>query len=169
MLHLIEGAILVLLGVLAGFMPPWFGIALFGWLFLIGGIAGLVTTLVMRRAPGFWWSLLSAVFTMGVGAMLFWQPELGMLTLFLVLMGFLVLEGIVTIMYALDHRRELSGRWGWMLASGIVDLCLAAFILAGLPATSVWAIGLIVGVNLVFGGVAMIGMALAARPRLGNA
>jgi len=124
---------------------------------------------VMRRAPGFWWSLLSAVFTMGVGAMLFWQPELGMLTLFLVLMGFLVLEGIVTIMYALDHRRELSGRWGWMLASGIVDLCLAAFILAGLPATSVWAIGLIVGVNLVFGGVAMIGMALAARPRLGNA
>ena len=169
MLHLIEGAILVLLGVLAGFMPPWFGIALFGWLFLIGGIAGLVTTLVMRRAPGFWWSLLSAVFTMGVGAMLFWQPELGMLTLFLVLMGFLILEGIVTIMYALDHRRELSGRWGWMLASGIVDLCLAAFILAGLPATSVWAIGLIVGVNLVFGGVAMIGMALAARPRLGNA
>ena len=169
MLHLIEGAILVLLGVLAGFMPPWFGIALFGWLFLIGGIAGLVTTLVMRRAPGFWWSLLSAVFTMGVGAMLFWQPELGMLTLFLVLMGFLVLEGIVTIMYALDHRRELSGRWGWMLASGIVDLCLAAFILAGLPATSVWAIGLIVGVNLVFGGVAMIGMALAARPRPGNA
>ena len=169
MLHLIEGAILVLLGVLAGFMPPWFGIALFGWLFLIGGIAGLVTTLVMRRAPGFWWSLLSAVFTMGVGAMLFWQPELGMLTLFLVLMGFLVLEGIVTIMYALDHRRELSGRWGWMLASGIVDLGLAAFILAGLPATSVWAIGLIVGVNLVFGGVAMIGMALAARPRLGNA
>jgi len=169
MLHLIEGGILVVLGVLAGFMPPWFGIALFGWLFLIGGIAGLVTTLVMRRAPGFWWSLLSAVFTMGVGAMLFWQPELGMLTLFLVLMGFLVLEGIVTIMFALDHRRELSGRWGWMLASGIVDLGLAAFILAGLPATSVWAIGLIVGVNLVFGGVAMIGMALAARPRLGNA
>jgi len=168
-LHLIEGGILVVLGVLAGFMPPWFGIALFGWLFLIGGIAGLVTTIVMRRAPGFWWSLLSAVFTMGVGAMLFWQPELGMLTLFLVLMGFLVLEGIVTIMFALDHRRELSGRWGWMLASGIVDLGLAGFILAGLPATSVWAIGLIVGVNLVFGGVAMIGMALAARPRLGNA
>jgi uncharacterized membrane protein HdeD (DUF308 family) len=49
-----------------------------------------------------------------------------------------------------------------------VDLTLAAIILIGLPATSVWAIGLIVGVDLVFGGVAMIGMALAARPRMGT-
>jgi uncharacterized membrane protein HdeD (DUF308 family) len=168
-LYLAEGAVLVMLGVLAAFMPPWFGIALFGWLFLIGGIAGLITTFMMRRAPGFWWSLLSAVFTIAVGAMLFAQPALGMLTLFFVLMGFLILEGGVTIMLALEHRRELAGRWGLMLASGIVDLTLAAVILAGLPATSVWAIGLIVGVNLVFGGVAMIGMALAARPRMGNA
>ena len=71
-------------------------------------------------------------------------------------------------MLALEHRRELSGRWGLMLASSIVDLTLAAIILIGLPATSVWAIGLIVGVDLVFGGVAMIGMALAARPRMGT-
>ena len=75
----------------------------------------------------------------------------------------------MTIMFALAHRRELSGRWGWMLASGIVDLSLAAFILAGLPATAVWAIGLIVGINLLFGGVAMIAMALAGRPRIGSA
>jgi uncharacterized membrane protein HdeD (DUF308 family) len=164
-LYLIEGGILVLLGVLAAFMPPWFGIALFGWLFLVGGIAGLITTFVMWHAPGFWWSLLSAVFTMGVGGMLFAQPVLGMLTLFLVLIAFLILEGIVTIMFAFDHWRELSGRWGWMLASGIVDLSLAAVILIGLPATSAWAMGLIIGINLVFGGAAMIGMALAARPR----
>jgi uncharacterized membrane protein HdeD (DUF308 family) len=125
-LYLIEGGILIMLGVLAAFMPPWFGITLFGWLFLVGGLAGLITTFVMRRAPGFWWSLLSAVFTLGVGGMLFTQPELGIVTLFVVLIAFLILEGIVTIMFALDHRRELSGRWGWMLASGIVDLSLAA-------------------------------------------
>jgi uncharacterized membrane protein HdeD (DUF308 family) len=165
-LYLIEGVILVLLGVLAAFMPPWFGITLFGWLFLVGGIAGLITTFVMWHAPGFWWSLLSAVFTMGVGGMLFAQPWLGMLTLFLVLIAFLILEGIVTIMFALDHWRELSGRWGWMLASGIVDLALASVILIGLPATSAWAMGLIVGINLAFGGAAMIGMALSARPRI---
>lgn len=164
-LYLVEGGMLVVLGVLAVFMPPWFGIALFGWLFLVGGIAGLITTFIMRRAPGFWWSLLSAVFTMAVGVMLFAQPALGMATLFLVLIAFLIVEGIVTIMFALDHWRELSGRWGLMLASGIVDLILAAIILLGLPATSAWALGLIVGINLVSGGVAMIGMALAARPR----
>jgi uncharacterized membrane protein HdeD (DUF308 family) len=168
-LYLIEGVILILLGVLATFMPPWFGIALFGWLFLIGGFVGLITTFVMRRAPGFWWSLLSALITMVAGAMLFLQPELGMVTLFVVLIAFLILEGIVTILFALEHRRELSGRWGFMLASGIVDLSLAAVILIGLPATSVWAVGLIVGINLVFGGAAMIGMALATRPRIGSA
>jgi uncharacterized membrane protein HdeD (DUF308 family) len=168
-LYLIEGGVLVVLGVLAVFMPPWLGIAIFGWLFLAGGLVGLITTFMMWHAPGFWWSLLSALLTIGAGALLFARPEIGMVTLFLLLMAFLIVEGIVTIMFALDHWRELSGRWGLMLASGIVDLCLAAAILIGLPATSAWAIGLIVGINLVFGGGAMIGMALAAQPRIGGA
>jgi uncharacterized membrane protein HdeD (DUF308 family) len=163
-LYLIEGIILVLLGLLAAFMSPWVGITLFGWLFLASGIAGLITTFVMWHAPGFWWSLLSAVFAIGVGGMLFAQPELGMVTLTFLLIAFLILEGIVTIMFALDHWRKLSGRWGWMLASGIVDLSLASVILIGLPATFAWTMGLIVGINLVFGGAAMIGMALVARP-----
>jgi uncharacterized membrane protein HdeD (DUF308 family) len=101
--------------------------------------------------------------------MLFAIPELGLVMMPLLLLAFFVLEGIATIMFALDHRREPSGRWGWMLASGIIDLSLAAVILIGLPATSTWAIGLIIGINLIFGGVAMIGMALAARQRIGRA
>jgi uncharacterized membrane protein HdeD (DUF308 family) len=76
---------------------------------------------------------------------------------------FLVLEGVVSIMYALAHRREKSSRWEMMLISGIVDLILAGLILAGLPGTAAWAIGLIVGVNLFFGGVALIALALQAR------
>ena len=47
--------------------------------------------------------------------------------------------------------------------SGIVDLILAGIIFAGLPGSATWALGLLVGINLVFGGTAMIGMALAAR------
>ena len=69
----------------------------------------------------------------------------------------------MTVMLALEHWRHLSSRWGWMLASGLVDLSLAVFIVVGLPATASWALGLILAVNLVFGGGAMIGMALAAR------
>jgi hypothetical protein len=72
-------------------------------------------------------------------------------------------EGIASILFALDHKRELSGRWGVMLFSGIVDLVLASIIFAGLPGTAAWAIGLLIGVNLVFGGAALIAMALHAR------
>jgi uncharacterized membrane protein HdeD (DUF308 family) len=66
-------------------------------------------------------------------------------------------------MFALDHRRELTGQWSLMLVSGIVDLVLAVMIIAGLPSTAVWAVGLLVGINMVFGGMALIGMAAAAR------
>jgi uncharacterized membrane protein HdeD (DUF308 family) len=50
-----------------------------------------------------------------------------------------------------------------MLASGIVDLVLSGIIFAGLPGTAAWAIGLLVGINMVFGSVALITMALHAR------
>jgi uncharacterized membrane protein HdeD (DUF308 family) len=66
-------------------------------------------------------------------------------------------------MFALDHRRELSGQWGWMLMSGIIDLILAVMIFAGLPSTAAWAVGLLVGINMIFGGTALIAMALHAR------
>ncbi len=66
-------------------------------------------------------------------------------------------------MYALEHKRELTGQWGWMLFSGIIDLVLAAMIFAGLPGTAAWALGLLVGINMLFGGSAMIAMAMHAR------
>ena len=162
-LQLSEGIILIILGFVAVFMPFGVGIAAFGWLFLIGGATGLITTLVMRHAPGFWWSLLSAALALGIGATVFALPELAIVGFPLLLMTFLLVEGVVTVMLALEHWRELTGRWGWMLASGIVDLSLAVFIIVGLPATAAWAFGLILAVNLIFGGGAMIGMALAAR------
>ena len=81
----------------------------------------------------------------------------------IILIAFFVIEGVASIMFALEHKRELSGRWGWMLASGVIDLILAAMILAGLPGTAAWALGLLVGINMVFGGAALIGMALHAR------
>lgn len=88
----------------------------------------------------------------------------GLVSLTYLLIAFFVAEGIVTIMYALDHRRELSQRWGWLVVSGVVDLFVAFIILMGLPGAVAWALGLIVGINLLFGGASMIAMALAARP-----
>jgi uncharacterized membrane protein HdeD (DUF308 family) len=165
-LFLVEGIILVILGLAAIVLPPIATLAveiLFGWLFLISGIAGLIMTFMMRQAPGFWWSLVSAILGIAVGIVLLAWPVSGVLSLTLVLIVFFVIEGIASIMFALEHKRELSGRWGWMLASGVIDLILAAIILAGLPGTAAWALGLLVGINMVFGGTALIGMALHAR------
>jgi uncharacterized membrane protein HdeD (DUF308 family) len=165
-LFLIEGIILAILGVAAIVVPPIATLAfelVIGWLFLISGIVGLITTFWMRNAPGFWWSLLSAVVAIAAGLVLLRWPISGTLSLTFVLIAFFVMEGIITIMYAIDHRNQLTGRWGWMLASGVVDLILAGIIFAGLPGSATWALGLLVGINMVFGGTAMIGMALAAR------
>jgi uncharacterized membrane protein HdeD (DUF308 family) len=57
----------------------------------------------------------------------------------------------------------LTERWGWMLAAGLMDLLVAFIIISGLPGSATWAIGLLVGLNLLFGGASLIGMALAAR------
>jgi uncharacterized membrane protein HdeD (DUF308 family) len=163
---IIEGIILVLLGMLAIFVPLFATITvtiILGWIFLASGILGLITTFGARQAPGFWWSLVSALLAIAVGFILLAEPIAGAVSLTLVLIAFFLVEGIATIMYALEHRRELSGRWEWMLISGIIDLVLAGIIFAGLPGTAGWALGLLVGINMVFGGVALVAIAWHAR------
>jgi len=150
------------LGAAAIILPPIATLAvaiILGWLFLFSGIVGLVMTFLMRQAPGFWWSLFSAVLGIAAGLALLG----GALSLTLLLIVFFIMEGVATIMFALDHKSELPGRWGFMLASGIVDLALAAIIYAGLPGTAAWALGLLVAINMLFGGSALITLALHAR------
>ena len=165
-LFLIEGLVLLILGLLAIIVPRVATVAvelLLGWLLLISGIIGLITPLRMRSAPGVGWAMVSAFLGIAVGLILLWWPLSGAFTMALILTVFFLIEGIASILYALDHKRELSGRWGWMLFSGLVDLLLAGLIFLGLPGTAAWAIGLLVGINMIFGGSALIGMALRAR------
>src|SRR5262252_9409640 len=163
---LVEGIILLILGVLAILLPPFATLAvtiIFGWIFLVSGMIGFITTMGARGAPGFWWSLVSAVLATAAGLILLIQPMGGALSLTLLLIVFFAIEGVVSVLYALEHRRELSGRWEWMLLSGVIDLVLAGIILAGLPGTAAWALGVLVGVNMILGGTALIAMALHAR------
>ena len=164
--YLAEGIILVILGLAAIVVPLLAGIAatlVLGWLFLIAGIVGLIMTFRARQAPGFWWSLLSAVAAIIAGGILLWNPLQGLVTLTLVLIAFFIVDGILMIILSVSHRRELSGRWEWMLFNGIIDLVLAGIIIAGLPGTLAWALGLLVGIDMLFGGVTLIAMALEAR------
>src|ERR1700689_2872495 len=163
---LIEGILLAILGLAAIIVPPLASLAVtifLGWMFLISGIVGLVLTFWARQMPGFWWSLISAALAVIAGVILLARPVQGTLTLTIVVGAYFLAEGVTTIMYALEHRRELSERWSWLLAAGLMDILIAAIIITGLPGSALWAVGLLAGINLLFGGAALIGMALAAR------
>ncbi|HUJ04167.1 MAG TPA: HdeD family acid-resistance protein [Rhizomicrobium sp.] len=165
-LFLIEGVVLLILGTAAIVVPPLASVVVsifLGWLFIVGGIVGLVATIAGRGAPGFWWSLVSAIIAIVAGALLIGWPVGGALSLTLVLTAFLIADGILTIFFAIEHRRQLSQRWGWLLFNGIIDLLLAAVIVWAFPGSALWILGLIVGIDLIFGGWSLIAMAFAAR------
>ena len=163
---LFEGILLAILGIAALILPPLASLAItifLGWMFLISGIGGLVVTFWARNMPGFWWSLISAALAVFAGMILLARPMQAVLTLTIVLGAYFLAEGVATIMYALEHRRELTGRWSWLVISGLVDIVISFLVITGLPSSAEWAIGILVGINLLFGGATLIGISLAAR------
>lgn len=164
-LFLAEGIVMLVLGLLAIAVPEVASLAiavLIGWLFFVGGIFRTISVWQHRTMPGFGWSLAAAILAIILGLILLLRPVAGVLTLTIVLVAFFILEGISAILLAIEHRRHLPS-WGWVLFSGLVDLLLAFLIWDGWPSSAGWAIGLLVGINMVFVGVSLIMTALAAR------
>jgi uncharacterized membrane protein HdeD (DUF308 family) len=164
-LFLAQGIVMMVLGVLAVAMPNIATLAVeifVGWLFFIAGIFRALSVWHSRRMPGFGWSMLSALLAVLLGLILIARPLAGVLTLTMVLLAFFVLEGITAIVVAVQHRDHLTS-WGWVLFSGIIDLLLAYLIWQGWPSSASWAIGLLVGINMVFFGLSLLMTALAAR------
>jgi uncharacterized membrane protein HdeD (DUF308 family) len=165
-LFLIEGIVLGILGVAAIIVPPIAGLVatvFLAWLLLMAGCLALFSTFRARRAPGFLWSLLSAMAAVIAGGVLLWSPLRGMVALTFVLTAFFFVDGVLIIILALEHRRELTRRWQWMMVDGVIDLGLAGIIISGLPGTLLWALGLLVGIDMLFGGASLIAIALEAR------
>ena len=164
-LFLAQGILMMVLGFLAVLEPnvATVAVSLFvGWLFFIGGIFRAVSVWRSRGMPGFAWSMLTAVLAIALGLILILRPLAGVLTLTMVLIAFFIVEGVSSIMGAIQHRQHLRS-WGWVLLSGIVDLFLAYLIWAGWPSSADWAIGLLVGINMLFFGLSLVMTALAAR------
>jgi uncharacterized membrane protein HdeD (DUF308 family) len=158
--------ILLLLGVVAVLTPFVAGVAatLFvGWLFLLAGVTGLVFTYQERAAPGFWWALISSAVGVLAGLSLLFNPILGLVSLTVVLIAYFLIDGVLTIILALGYRGQAPDHWQWVMTSGVVDLILAGLLIAGLPGTALWAVGLLVGIDLAFAGASIIGIAMAAR------
>jgi uncharacterized membrane protein HdeD (DUF308 family) len=164
-MFLIQGIVMIVLGLIAVALPniATLAIAIFiGWLFLIGGVVRALSVWRARAAPGFGWSLATALLAIALGLILVLRPLEGVLTLTMVLIALFIVEGIAAIVIALEFRRHIR-QWGWTLFNGIVDLILAYLIFAGWPSTAAWAIGLLVGINMMFLGLSLTMTALAGR------
>jgi uncharacterized membrane protein HdeD (DUF308 family) len=164
-LVLAQGILLMVFGLLAVAMPNIATLAVeifVGWLFFVAGIFRAVSVWHARQMPGFGWSMLSALLAVLLGLILIARPLAGVLTLTMVLIAFFILEGITAIVIAVQHRDHLTS-WGWVLFSGIIDLLLAYLIWVGWPSSADWAIGLLVGINMVLFGLSLLMTALAAR------
>ena len=165
-LLLFQGVIMLLLGILAFLAPVAATLAadlFIGWLFLISGVVGLVAVFSAKDIPAFLWSLITAALSVTAGVLLIWKPVEGALTLTLLLTALFITEGIFQIAASIAYRHVPGGSAGWMLVSGLADLALVAVIIAGWPVTAVWTLGILVAVNLITSGWAIVMAAFAGR------
>jgi uncharacterized membrane protein HdeD (DUF308 family) len=170
-LLLFQGLVMLLLGILAFAAPVAATIAVdifVGWLFLISGVVGLVAVFSAKDIPAFLWSLITAALSVAAGVLLIWKPVEGALTLTLLLTAFFFAEGVFQIAASIAYRHVPGGSAGWMLLSGVADLVLVVLIFAGWPVTAAWTLGVLVAINLITSGLAIVMAALAGR-RLAHA
>jgi uncharacterized membrane protein HdeD (DUF308 family) len=165
-LFVFQGAVMIILGAIAVCAPVAASIAVdiyVGWLLLISGVIGLVAIIASHHVHAFLWSLITAALSVLIGVLLILKPIQGAVSLTVVLTAFFIAEGVFQTAVAFASRHVMGGSWAWMLMSGLADLVLAAIIIAGWPGTAIWALGLLVGVNLLTSGIAIVVAALGAR------
>ncbi len=132
-----------------------------GWLFLIGGVLMIIHAFQAPGWSGFLWELLIGVLYVVVGGYLAFFPLTGLLTLAIVLAALFIAEGIFEIVMA--YRVSPHEGWVWLLLSGIAAIAVGVLIALGLPGSATWALGLLVGINLLFSGWSYVFLALAGR------
>ena len=156
--------VMILLGLLAVILPRASGIAvsvLVSWLIVLCGITHLASAFVGRNAGAFIWRLLIGVVYILGGGYLALHPGIALVSLTVVLAAIFALEGVFELV-AFFVFRPYAGS-GWVLFDAIVTLLLAGLILYPWPSSSTWAIGIILGINLIFSGVTALMYSLAVR------
>ena len=163
---LVEGIALILFGILALFIPTLitFGItSALGWALLFSGIAAIFVYVRLYRASAFRERFFLAVLSVIAGLALLARPFSGFISLTVLLIVCFALIGAIKLAYPIERFQYLSDYRGWIRASGVVDLALAAFMFVDLPETALWAPGLLLAVNMILGGIALIVVAVVER------
>jgi uncharacterized membrane protein HdeD (DUF308 family) len=154
------GFAVMILGVLAIMTPFISGIAVTMLLAIVVTAAGLTITMYCFKAGSFGKGLLQFLFggiTILFGLSMFFMPVESMMTLTMVLLAYFFVDGVLTI-FAGFSARPASG-WGWIIISGISSIVLAILLYSEWPVTGAYAIGILLGIRLIFTGwsIAMLG------------
>lgn len=158
------GIVLILLGFAAIGSPFLTTVAakvFFGWLVLTGGVLQVVHAFGTREWSEFLLDLASGAVFVFVGAWLAFFPLTGILTLTFLLAVTFIVRGLLELVMAF-RLRPATG-WLWMLIAGIVAVVVGLMLIADLPGSATWAIGLLVGINLIMSGVAYLLLPAAAH------
>jgi uncharacterized membrane protein HdeD (DUF308 family) len=157
---------LILAGLLAILLPPIMGLGVtlyIGWLLVLSGIAHFVFAWKSHSAGAVLWEVLVGLVYLFAGGYLILHPLAGLLSLTLLLAIYLCIEGIFEIILSFQLTRD--GRF-WMIFEGIVTLILAVMIWRTWPYSTIWAIGTLVGISMVFSGISRLMFSLACRRSL---
>lgn len=157
---------------LAGFLAIAFPLAttiavkiLLGWLILIAGIFQLLHAFQSKKWKGVLLGLLIGLAYLVVGGWLAFFPLTGVITLTILLAVLFIFQGVLEC--GLGLQAKPSKGWGWFVFSGGVAILAGVLIIAGLPGTAVWALGVLVGINLLSTGWAYLLVALAVKQSAG--
>jgi uncharacterized membrane protein HdeD (DUF308 family) len=163
-LTILWGGLLIVFGILAVGSPFLAAVAVnvvIAWLIILAGIVHVMLALHAHRAGRLIWKLLVGVAYLFFGVYLIMHPVVGVATLTLVIASLFLIEGILDIMLFLKMR-SLRGS-SWVLIDGIITLLLGLMIYLHWPTSSVWAIGILVGVSMIISGVTRVMLSLAVR------
>jgi len=160
-------AITGVLCILAAFTATLVTVLVFGWLLLIGAAISLIHAFRSRTESGFFLHLMSVLLRGVTGFLLVRYPFAGAMGLTLVLALFFIVGGMFR---AIGSAALQLPRWGWGALSGIISTALGIVLLVQLPASSIWFIGLAIGVDMIFDGVSLAaaGLALHRLPANGT-
>ena len=167
-LLIFEGILCTLLGMLAVALPgvSTLSTELFlGWLIFFSGIIQGYRAFQGRASPGFLGSLLTSVLYIIFGILLVINPVAGAVSLTILLAVFFLLEGLSKIYFGFQLRP--LQQWGWFVVNGILAIIMSYLFYAGWPSSAFWVIGLLVGINLIFFGIALLALAWSS-PAVSN-
>jgi uncharacterized membrane protein HdeD (DUF308 family) len=155
--------LLILAGFFALLIPfiSGIGITLFiGWVMLFSGVFHFVLAFRNTHGGVLWEILLGIIYTI-TGLYLITHPLRGLVSLTLLLIAWLVFEGVLELISGFQASPRKGS--GWLIFDGIITLFLAVMIWRHWPNSTVWAIGTLVGVSMLFSGFSRLMLSLAAR------